>query len=60
VSEESEKRLQQTAFAVREKMGRGHLILFADSPGFRGFWASTGRLLTNAVFFGNITNPKLN
>ena len=59
VSEESEKRLHHTAYAVRERLGRGHLILFADSPGFRGFWLGTGRLLTNAVFFGNISNPKL-
>jgi len=59
ISPESETRLQHTAFAVRESLGRGHVILFADSPGFRGFWTGAGRLLTNAVFFGNITNPKL-
>lgn len=32
--------------------GRGTVVLFAEAPIFRGYWFSTGRLLTNAVFFG--------
>jgi hypothetical protein len=54
---EAEKKLAHTAYAIRERKGRGHVILFADSPVFRGFWDSTSRMLVNAIFFGNITNP---
>lgn len=32
--------------------GRGTVVLFAEAPVFRGYWFSTGRLLSNAVFFG--------
>jgi len=54
---ENEKKLAQTTYLVRERQGQGFVILFADSPVFRGFWDSTARLLTNAVFFGGISNP---
>lgn len=32
--------------------GRGTVVLFAEAPVFRGYWFSTGRFLSNAVFFG--------
>ncbi|HXE75730.1 MAG TPA: M14 family metallopeptidase [Candidatus Xenobia bacterium] len=54
---ENEKKLAQTAYLVRERQGQGFVILFADSPVFRGFWDSTARLLANAIFFGNVSNP---
>ncbi len=54
---ENEKKLAQTAYLIRERQGQGFVILFADTPVFRGFWDSTARLLTNAVFFGAISNP---
>jgi hypothetical protein len=54
---DAEKKLAHTAYVIRERKGRGHVILFADSPVFRGFWDSTSRMLVNAIFFGNITNP---
>ncbi len=54
---ENEKKLAQTAYLVRERQGQGFVILFADTPVFRGFWDSTARLLVNAVFFGGVSNP---
>ncbi|HSC77699.1 MAG TPA: hypothetical protein VLB32_03970, partial [Candidatus Acidoferrales bacterium] len=54
---ENEKKLAQTAYLVRERQGQGFVILFADTPVFRGFWDSTARLLVNAVFFGSVSNP---
>ena len=59
ITEENEKRLALTAVTIKEYKGRGSIILFADNPVFRGFWTGTERLFTNAIFFGNITNPKI-
>jgi hypothetical protein len=56
---ENEKKMAQTAYLVRERQGRGFVILFADTPVFRGFWDGSTRLLLNAVFFGNITDPNI-
>jgi hypothetical protein len=44
---------------LREPVGRGFVILYADSPIFRGFWDGTLRLFLNSVFFGQIANPYL-
>ncbi|WP_166785194.1 M14 family zinc carboxypeptidase [Sphingobacterium psychroaquaticum] len=38
--------------------GRGAVVYFAESPTFRGYWLSTGRLLTNAIFFGVGASPR--
>ncbi len=59
ISPENEKKIVGTAFLIRERQGRGEVILFADNPVFRGFWDGTARLLLNAIFFGNITNPNI-
>jgi len=47
-----EAKLQQTAYALREKLGRGAVILVAGDPVFRGQEPFTRRLLFNAIFFG--------
>jgi hypothetical protein len=47
-----EARLQQTAYAFREKLGLGAVILVAGDPVFRGQTPFTRRLLFNAIFFG--------
>jgi hypothetical protein len=57
ITAENEKKLAQTAYLVRERKGQGFVILFADTPVFRGFWDSTARLLINAVYFGAVSNP---
>jgi hypothetical protein len=59
ISPENEKKIVQTAFLIRERQGRGQVILFADNPVFRGFWDGTTRLLLNSIFFGNITDPNI-
>lgn len=47
-----EAKLQQTAYAFREKLGLGAVILVAGDPVFRGQEPFTRRLLFNAIFFG--------
>jgi hypothetical protein len=47
-----EAKLQQTAYAFREKLGLGAVILVAGDPVFRGQTPFTRRLLFNAIFFG--------
>jgi hypothetical protein len=47
-----EAKLQQTAYAFREKLGQGAVILVAGDPVFRGQTPFTRRLLFNAIFFG--------
>ena len=49
---ETERRLEDTAFAVDEPNGGGHVIMIEGSPAFRLFWRSTERLLLNAVIYG--------
>jgi len=57
LTEDNARKLANTAYLVREQVGRGFVILYADSPVFRGFWEGTVRLFMNSVFFGNIANP---
>jgi hypothetical protein len=49
---EAAGRLAHTAYATREGVGRGQVILFLHPPEFRGWTVATRRLLTNAVLFG--------
>jgi len=45
---------KNAAAAVVGSIGSGRLIGFAGDPNFRSFWYGTNRLLTNAIFFGNL------
>jgi hypothetical protein len=47
-----EPKLQQTAYALRERSGLGAVILVAGDPVFRAQTPFTRRLLFNAIFFG--------
>lgn len=47
-----EPRLQQTAYLLREKRGKGAAILFSGNPVFRASTPFTTRAFLNAVFFG--------
>ena len=47
---ETEKRLAGSPYLIAEKLGRGHVLLFADDPNFRLLWPRLTRLFTNAVF----------
>ena len=52
-----EAKLQQTAYALRERLGQGAVILVAGDPVFRGQTPFTRRLLYNAIFFGAYRPP---
>ncbi len=47
-----ETKLQQTAYALRERSGQGTVILLAGDPVFRAQTPFTRRVLVNAIFFG--------
>jgi hypothetical protein len=49
---EARDRWENTAYATRESMGKGQVILFADAPYFRAYFHGTKRLLLNAVLLG--------
>jgi len=49
---EAAARLAETAYATREGVGRGQIILFADHPGFRRWPVETERMLANAIVLG--------
>lgn len=46
-----EAKLQQSAYALRERSGQGAVILFAGDPVFRAQTPFTRRVLFNAIFF---------
>jgi hypothetical protein len=47
----TERLLGGTAYVIEEPTGRGHVILFAEEPNFRGIWRTTVRLFFNAILF---------
>jgi hypothetical protein len=49
---EAAGRIAKTAYATRESVGRGQVILFADDPDFRSWTLGTRRLLLNAILYG--------
>jgi len=56
VSEKNLNQLNNSAYVHVCEMGKGKVISFVNSTVFRGFCLGTGRLLMNAVFFGNQIN----
>ena len=48
----TERLLKGTALLVEEKVGRGHVVLFANDPLFRGWWRALDRVVFNAVLLG--------
>lgn len=49
---ETERRLANTAFAIDEPNGDGHVVMFTGPVLFRGYWRNTERLFTNALLYG--------
>ena len=49
---EAAARMAHTAYATREGLGRGQVILFADNPAFRRWMKESERMLINAVLLG--------
>jgi len=52
ISPEQVGRLEQGAWLVTKRMGRGSVVLFADDPLFRLFWKATEPLYVNAILLG--------
>ena len=44
--------LPGNVYLTDERVGHGHIILYADDPNFRGYWNGLSRLFFNAVLFG--------
>lgn len=47
----TERLLRGTAYVIDEPTARGHVILFAEEPIFRGIWRTTVRLFFNSILF---------
>jgi Zinc carboxypeptidase len=47
----TERLLKGTAYVIEEHSGRGHVVLFAEEPNFRGIWRTTIRLFFNSILF---------
>ncbi|MER3426841.1 MAG: hypothetical protein C4334_01890 [Pyrinomonas sp.] len=50
----TEKLLRGTAYVIDEPTGRGHVVLYAEDPNFRGFWRATTRLFFNSFLFNAV------
>ncbi len=47
----TERLLRGTAYVIDEPTGRGHVVLFAEDPNFRGIWRTATKLFFNAFLF---------
>lgn len=52
-ADENIAKISGAAGMVAHRYGKGSVIAMTDNPVFRGFWAGSSRLLTNALFFGH-------
>ncbi len=57
--DDKEEKLRHTAYLVRERVGQGSVVLYADMPAFRSFWEGGTRLLLNSIFFGVVRDPNV-
>lgn len=53
LTKENQKLLKGATMIAFENVGAGTVVLFSESPTYRGYWLSTSRILTNSLFFGN-------
>jgi hypothetical protein len=52
VSDTNLDRIKNSPVVTVESFGRGQVISFHESMAFRGMWTGTGKLFSNAFFFG--------
>src|SRR5262249_50350483 len=45
---ENQKKIGYSGYLIKERLGRGSVILYADDPNFRSFWEGTTRLFLNS------------
>ncbi len=50
ISEENVEKVRRRVYLAEERLGQGHLVLFAGDPNFRGFWHGLTGLFLNAVY----------
>jgi hypothetical protein len=48
----TERLLRGTSLVIEEPLGRGHVVLFANTPMFRAWWRSMDKLVLNAMLLG--------
>ncbi len=53
ISDENQERLGGSAAVTVSHSGSGRVVLFMDTPLFRGYWLGSARLFVNSVFFGS-------
>jgi hypothetical protein len=54
ISKENYNKMKDTSYAGVAVVGKGRVIGFTENLNFRAFWFGTNRMLTNAIFFGNL------
>jgi hypothetical protein len=47
----TERLLRGTSYVIDEPTGRGHVVLYAEDPNYRGIWRVTTRLFFNSILF---------
>jgi hypothetical protein len=52
-----EKAVPGMSYLVHERLGAGHVVLFAEDPAFRGAWEGLDRLLLHALIFSPNLRP---
>ncbi|MHB0947865.1 MAG: M14 family zinc carboxypeptidase [Gemmatimonadaceae bacterium] len=48
----TERLLRGTAMLIEERLGSGHVVLFANEPMFRGWWRALDKAVLNAALLG--------
>ena len=47
---------RNSASIVTDRLGRGNIIMMAETPNYRAFWYGTNKLFMNSIFFSKILN----
>ncbi|MDR1343869.1 MAG: hypothetical protein LBJ39_00810 [Tannerellaceae bacterium] len=58
IEPELRERLKSLPVVTATSRGQGSIVLFGESPTFRGYFLAPGRILTNALIFGNADNGR--